>query len=150
MHDQRMPGGAKPHAPINSTDAIDAAFPFTHLQRPWVVAERLPLAELRASGFTPLQIQLLHNRGIDPSDRAAFRQVDWHAKGSRLVDLDVAVERIRQAVTTGEKIAVFGDYDCDGITSCALLTRSLQLLEAAVTSFIPTREDDGAWVEYPG
>jgi single-stranded-DNA-specific exonuclease len=143
MHDQRMPGRARPNAPVNITDAIDGSFPFTHLQRPWVVAERLPLAELRASGFTPLQIQLLHNRGIDSSDLAAFQQADWHARGPRLVDLDVAVERIRQAITTGEKIAVFGDYDCDGITSCALLTRSLQLLGAEVTSFIPTREDDG-------
>jgi single-stranded-DNA-specific exonuclease len=143
MHDQRMPAGAKPNGPVNITDTTLGAFPFTHLQRPWVVAERLPLPELRASGFTPLQIQLLHNRGIDPSERAAFRQADWHAKEPRLADLDIAVERIRQAVTTGEKIAVFGDYDCDGITSCALLTKSLQLLGAVVTSFIPTREDDG-------
>jgi single-stranded-DNA-specific exonuclease len=143
MHDQRMPGRAKPNTPVDITDATDGAFPFTHLQRPWVVAERLPLAELRAGGFTPLQIQLLHNRGIAPSEWAAFRQADWHAQEPRLADLDIAVERIRQAVTTREKIAVFGDYDCDGITSCALLTRSLRLLGAVVTSFIPTREDDG-------
>src|SRR5262249_17754263 len=132
MHDQKIPGGAKPSAPANSTDEINGAFPFTHLQRPWIVAERLPIQELRADGFTPLQIQLLHNRGIDPSGRAAFRQVDWHATEPRLTDLDRAVERIRRAITTGEKIVVFGDYDCDGITSCALLTRSLQLLGAVV------------------
>jgi single-stranded-DNA-specific exonuclease len=144
MHDQRTTVGAEPNASLDATDAIGGAFPFTHLQRPWVVEEQLSLPELRAAGgFTPLQIQLLHNRGIDPSERAAFRQGDWHATGPRLADLDKAVERIRQAVNKGEKIAVVGDYDCDGITSCALLTKSLQLLGASVTSFIPTREDDG-------
>jgi single-stranded-DNA-specific exonuclease len=140
MHDQRTPGKAEPKAP---PDMADGAFPFSHLQRPWVIAERLPLPELRVSGFTPLQIQLLHNRGIGPSERATFWQADWHAKEPRLADLDTAVGRIHQAVTNGERVTVFGDYDCDGITSCALLTRSLQVLGADVTSFIPTREDDG-------
>src|SRR5215469_8604909 len=143
MNDRRIPAGAKPNSPVKITEASDGAFPFTHLQRPWVLAERLPLPQLRARGFTPLQIQLLHNRGIAASERAEFWRADWHAKEPRLADLDIAVDRIRRAVTTGERIAVFGDYDCDGITSCALLTRSLQLLGAAVTSFIPTREDDG-------
>ncbi len=118
-------------------------FPFAQLQRSWVVAPRLPDSELSVDGFTPLQIQLLQNRGIDKSRRTGFWNVDWHAAQPRLADLETAATGIQAAIARGEHIVVFGDYDCDGITSCALLTRALQLLGAQVTSFIPTREDDG-------
>ena len=118
-------------------------FPFAHLRRPWVVAKRLPAAELNIAGFTSLQVQLLHNRGIGDGDLAAFRNADWRAVGPPLADMGKAVARIQAALTDHEHITVFGDYDCDGITSCALLTISLQLLGAEVSSYIPTREDDG-------
>ncbi|MGO8946243.1 MAG: single-stranded-DNA-specific exonuclease RecJ [Ktedonobacterales bacterium] len=119
------------------------AFPFAQLQRSWAIAPRLPLSELKVAGFTPLQIQLLYNRGIDESRRASFWNADWHATKPWLVDLDKAVTRIQAAIAGDERIVVFGDYDCDGITSCALLTRVLQILGAQVAPFIPTREDDG-------
>src|SRR5215472_16656508 len=119
------------------------AFPFLHLQRPWITAGRLPGSELQVPGLTPLQVQLLHNRGIDGRECSTFLQADWRADGPALADLARAVERIQSAVAEGEHIVVFGDYDCDGITSCALLTRSLRLLGGKVTPYIPTREDDG-------
>ena len=123
---------------------MSAAFPFAHLQRPWITAGRLSGLELRQiPGLTPLQVQLLHNRGIDGGECATFLRADWHADAPPLADLGRAVERIQTAIAGGEHIVVFGDYDCDGITSCALLTRSLRVLGAKVTPFIPTREDDG-------
>ncbi|MBI9020080.1 MAG: single-stranded-DNA-specific exonuclease RecJ [Verrucomicrobia bacterium] len=60
-----------------------------------------------------------------------------------LPDMDKAVERIWRALTTGEKITVFGDYDADGICSTALLTRVLRALGGDVEAFIPNRLDDG-------
>ncbi len=118
-------------------------FPFAHLQRSWVIAERLPATELNVDGFTPLQIQILHNRGINKSVRSDFWAADWHGTPPFMADIDRAVSRIRTAIAAEERIVVFGDYDCDGITSCALVTRALQVLGAQVTPFIPTREDDG-------
>ena len=55
----------------------------------------------------------------------------------------VAVERIQAAIARGERIAVHGDYDVDGITSTVILKRALELLGADVVHFIPDRLKDG-------
>jgi len=60
-----------------------------------------------------------------------------------LPDMESAVERIWAAIDGGEKITIFGDYDVDGVTSCALLTRVLLALGASVQPFIPDRLDEG-------
>ena len=60
-----------------------------------------------------------------------------------LKDMDNAVRRIRAAVDAGERILVYGDYDCDGVTATALLYSYLQTLGADVSYFIPSRERDG-------
>jgi single-stranded-DNA-specific exonuclease len=60
-----------------------------------------------------------------------------------LPDMKAAVERIWNAIDAGESIAVFGDYDVDGITSTALLFRILSGLGAKVQSFVPDRIDEG-------
>lgn len=58
-------------------------------------------------------------------------------------ELDLALERIKQAITTQQPILIFGDYDADGITATAILWESLHSLGAAVTPFIPVRERHG-------
>jgi single-stranded-DNA-specific exonuclease len=60
-----------------------------------------------------------------------------------LPNLAPAVARLAQALAQREKIAVFGDYDADGLTSAALLVRVLRALGGEVTAFIPHRLDDG-------
>lgn len=60
-----------------------------------------------------------------------------------LPNLSAAVVRIAQALGKREKIAVFGDYDADGLTSTALLVRVLRQLGGEVAAFIPHRLDDG-------
>jgi single-stranded-DNA-specific exonuclease len=60
-----------------------------------------------------------------------------------LPDMPQAVERIWRAIKNGESVTVFGDYDVDGVTSCALLTRVLTALGADVHPFIPDRLDEG-------
>ena len=58
-------------------------------------------------------------------------------------DVRAIVDRIRYAVTAGEKIVVFGDYDCDGISAVYILCDYLRSVGADVSHFIPNREEDG-------
>lgn len=58
-------------------------------------------------------------------------------------DMDKAAARVRRAISTGEKITVFGDYDVDGVCSTALLVRVLRELGGNVSAFIPSRFDAG-------
>ena len=60
-----------------------------------------------------------------------------------LPDMDRAAERIRQAVDAGEKIAVYGDYDCDGVTATAILYQYLSSIGADVIYYIPERDGEG-------
>lgn len=62
---------------------------------------------------------------------------------SHLIDMDAAVERLVRAVTGGEKIAVFGDYDVDGAASAALLKRFFAAAGADLAVYIPDRLSEG-------
>ncbi len=60
-----------------------------------------------------------------------------------LPDMPKAVDRIWQAIQENERILIFGDYDVDGVTSTAFLSRILERLGGTVHRFIPNRQDDG-------
>ena len=60
-----------------------------------------------------------------------------------LTDMDAACQRIWQAIDNGETIAVFGDYDVDGVTATALLYQHLKGMGATVKCMLPSREGDG-------
>ncbi len=60
-----------------------------------------------------------------------------------LPDMDKAVERINEAIFDGERICVYGDYDCDGVTSTTILYSYLEAQGADVTYMLPERERDG-------
>jgi single-stranded-DNA-specific exonuclease len=93
--------------------------------------------------LTPLQAQLLHNRGYTtPEAMRAFLNTGWRASGS-LPDLEQAVARLRLAIECGERIVVFGDFDVDGVTSCAVALLALRALGARAEPYIPSRLDDG-------
>lgn len=62
---------------------------------------------------------------------------------SGLPQLEPALARVQKALRGKEPIVVFGDYDADGVTAAALLTRTLRRLGAAVTPFLPLRLDEG-------
>ncbi|WIG61082.1 MAG: Single-stranded-DNA-specific exonuclease RecJ [Ktedonobacterales bacterium] len=121
--------------------------PIAAVARPLELALKLANTELDAllPAHSRIQVQLLANRGIRGAEQiATFLNADWRASGDPLPDLDTAVARIQRALRDHEQIAVFGDYDCDGMTSCALLTAALRDLGAAsVTPYVPVREDDG-------
>ncbi|WP_432358441.1 single-stranded-DNA-specific exonuclease RecJ [Sporosarcina sp. UB5] len=60
-----------------------------------------------------------------------------------LFDMEKAVERIQQAIETGERITIYGDYDADGVTSVTVLTTALEQLGANVNFAIPNRFEHG-------
>lgn len=65
-------------------------------------------------------------------------------------DMDVAVERIRKALDSGERILVYGDYDVDGTTSVALVYRFLRELNPEILFYIPDRNKEGYGVSEAG
>lgn len=101
---------------------------------------------IAVSGFTPLLAQLLYNRGItEPSHLELFIAADDRLSGDPLLmpGMHQAVARVYQALLGGESIAVYGDFDTDGITATALLVQGLSMLNANVVPYIPHRMTEG-------
>lgn len=93
-----------------------------------------------------LVTQLLLSRGVAPDDLDRHRQPSLRAflpDPSLFRDMDVAAERLAQAVLGGETITIYGDYDVDGATSAALLIRLLRALGADPRHYIPDRLLEG-------
>jgi len=100
----------------------------------------------RELGIAPVTARLLCIRGIsDVTEARRFLSpsLDDLLDPFALTDMSVAVERILAAIAKGERIAVHGDYDVDGVTSTVILRRALELLGADVIHFIPERLRDG-------
>ena len=82
------------------------------------------------------------SRGIGSLDRAReFFGCRSLSDPMCMTDMDAAVEVIRQALDLGKKITVFGDYDCDGVTSTAMLYGYLDAMGAEVDYYIPDRSE---------
>ena len=100
---------------------------------------------LVGSGYAPLAAMVLASRGIG-DDRQARGYLDCNAPlldPFLMTDMDKAAGRVGLAMSRGEKIAVFGDYDVDGITATCLLTDFLRRHGADVVSYIPGRLEEG-------
>ncbi|MFC2066134.1 single-stranded-DNA-specific exonuclease RecJ [Chloroflexota bacterium] len=98
------------------------------------------------SSFPPLITQLLYNRGFtEPSQLQSFIDSDKSLSGDPflLPDMHQAVSRIHRAILSGENIAVYGDFDVDGITATALLVQGLSALDGKITPYIPHRLTEG-------
>ena len=101
---------------------------------------------LCAAGYPRLLSAVLAARGVSaPEDTAPFLERDRQLTHSPLLmkDMDKAVARINRALASGEKIAVFGDYDVDGITATVLLVDYLRSRGADCMQYIPRRIEDG-------
>ena len=88
---------------------------------------------------------LLASRSITDSEQIAmfFEDNVEFTDPFTLPDMDIAVERIGQAIDNGENIAIFGDFDADGVTSTALLYSYLKSVGATVTYYVPDRIKEG-------
>ena len=88
---------------------------------------------------------ILAARGItDPAEALTLLAGEEELSDPALLtDMDAACQRIWQAIDNGETIAVFGDYDVDGVTATALLYQHLKGMGATVKCMLPSREGDG-------
>jgi len=97
-------------------------------------------------GITELIAKILVNRGYDTVEAAnAFLRPELSSLHDPFLlhDMDKAIERLMQAIDSGQKIIVYGDYDVDGMTSTAIMTWALELMGANVDYFVPSRFSDG-------
>ena len=114
----------------------------------WHIAPPHPeaAARLTAAGYPYLVSAVLASRGIATEEEAAaFLEQEQRLTYSPflMADMDKAAARVQQALADGEKIAVFGDYDVDGITATCILVDYLQSRGADVLHYIPRRIEDG-------
>jgi single-stranded-DNA-specific exonuclease len=98
------------------------------------------------AGVHTLVLQLLYNRGIkDPTEIELFLANDQRLEVDPdcIPDMSPAVLRTHQALLAGEKIAIYGDFDADGITATALLVEGLSAMGATAIPYIPNRTTEG-------
>ena len=117
------------------------------LPKRWQVHHLIPNDIYRElDDFSPLMRQLLYNRGFEERESAAaFIEgvVKFPTDPFLMKGIQEAVTRLHTAVTGGEKIAIYGDYDADGVTSTALLVEFLAALGVTARAYIPDRYDEG-------
>ena len=116
------------------------------LGRTWRIAEAHdapPIDGLDAPSFVG---RLLRQRDVDTVPAAQeFLNPQWYqpADATVLGDWKAAIERIAEAAQGGEAVAIYGDYDVDGITGTAILTEALRGAGIDARPFIPHREREG-------
>ena len=113
----------------------------------WFIADRLTeQAERELQEYHPILRQILYNRGVTTTEAARQYVLANPPAGSNpenLSNMTLAVERLVYAIEHQEPMAVYGDYDADGVTASALLVQALQKLNATVRGYIPDRFSEG-------
>jgi single-stranded-DNA-specific exonuclease len=116
-----------------------------HVKR-WHVRPPAPADYLkRLEPIHPLVAQILFNRGVVESERIeAMLKGTWIAPSPfNLGGVDEGVTLLRWALQAGKPVAVYGDYDADGVTATAVLVETLRALGGEVHPYIPSREREG-------
>lgn len=117
----------------------------------WRVLPPVPAEYLDACALPGLLAQLLYNRGVKPEEIEPFLAADCRMEGDPflLPDISQAVSRVYRAVLRREKIAVYGDFDVDGVTAVAILAAGLTKLGGEVIVYIPDRFTEGHGLNTP-
>jgi single-stranded-DNA-specific exonuclease len=117
------------------------------IRKHWQVCPRASEAHFaRFPELPPLVVQILSNRGVTEPDQVynfLARRPSDDTDPFLLKGMLEAVARLRQAIDAGELIAIFGDYDADGVTATALMTHTLTALGGRIRPYIPNRFDEG-------
>ncbi len=100
---------------------------------------------VKASGLPHIIAQLLYNRGVETKDIESFLAADHRLVGNPflLPDIVKVVSRIYKALLSREKIAVYGDFDVDGVAATVTLVEGLSWLGGDVIAYIPDRVSEG-------
>lgn len=113
----------------------------------WIIPPLIsPEADSALEKFTPLLRQILFNRGFgtDADARAFLRsEPNFNSDPFQMTGMRQAIDRIQFAIKNNEAIAIYGDYDVDGVTATALLVDALKHLNANVIGYIPNRFEEG-------
>lgn len=122
------------------------------IQKEWIVAPAAPAEHLRRyKNISPILAQVLFNRGFeDPVQASCFLTAsDLSEDPLEMKDMQKAVSRIGAAIANHEAIAVYGDFDADGVTATTLLVQALEALGADVRPYIPHRAEEGYGLNFP-
>jgi single-stranded-DNA-specific exonuclease len=111
----------------------------------------VPDEYVNASDQPHVIAQLLYNRGVKPGDVETFLAGDDRLEGNpfTLPDISQAVSRVYKALLVGQKIAVYSDFDVDGVTATVILVEGLSKLGAQVVFHIPDRFSEGHGLKTP-
>jgi single-stranded-DNA-specific exonuclease len=143
---EEPPTQAAPQAPETMFGVVRSA-----LGRPWrprldTAARALALAIAQRHGLPEVAARVLAGRGVGLDAVAEFLAPSLKSlmpDPSSLVDMDAAAERLAEAVSSGEEIAVIADYDVDGATSAAILSRYIGAVARPPRVHIPDRLTEG-------
>ncbi len=105
-----------------------------------------PVGLSKQLGLSPFQAHLLYNRGVtspELAERYWSKDINQLHDPLLLPDIEKAIERLRKAFETKEAIAIFGDFDTDGVTGTALLVTVLENLGLKTIPYIPHRVEEG-------
>ena len=127
------------------------------MERKWIIKEQADQEKadrLAAEvGIDKVLADLLVRRGVETfaEARSFFRpQLSDLHDPFLMKDMDLAVKRLHEAVSSGEKILVYGDYDVDGTTAVSLMYSFIKRFTEQVDFYIPDRYDEGYGVSYKG
>lgn len=111
----------------------------------WIIGNpdsRISVKMSSGSDLSPLCADVMVSRGITDLNAAAqFVRADALESPFAVRDMDKAVDIINEAVECEQKICIYGDYDCDGITSTVMLYSYLECIGADVSYYIPERSE---------
>lgn len=118
----------------------------SYRNRLWIIptpGDHEPIADTPYPDFVT---KLLRRRGVNDAAEAMqylFDAPSPPGDAQRLPGLPAALDRIEQAVRNEEGIAVYGDFDVDGVTATAILTEAIRAVGGRVTPYIPSRFEEG-------
>ena len=113
--------------------------------RLWRLPGAVDLAPFEGAEWPRLLSRLLEGRGVRSLEEALslLGPSAGLVRPANLPQLDVAVERLARACRAGERVAIFGDFDVDGVTSTAILVEALSALGAQPLPYLPHRMREG-------
>ncbi len=114
-------------------------------RRHWLLPDPLR-AQPGLEAFSPVFRQILHGRGVTQAAQLEpWMRTDLEGAPDPflLKDMGIACDLIAAAVDRGDRIAVYGDYDADGVTAAAVLARGLRAVGGDVLTYIPNRFSEG-------
>lgn len=113
----------------------------------WIIPPQITgEADSALEKFPPILRQILFNRGFatyEESKNFLNGKPNIDTNPFQMTGMQTAIDRIQFAIKNNEPIAIYGDYDVDGVTATALLVDALRSLDANVEGYIPNRFEEG-------